>query len=109
MRGMICAVLLLAGCGVVADQRASDARLGLNSLELGMSRAQVVQIMGEPFKREAYNGVEFLFYRTERNPDGSWGGPRSETPVAIVGGKLDGWGRNYYDRVVRADVTVRQR
>jgi hypothetical protein len=48
--------------------------------------------------------LRLLMYRTKINPDDDL----SCTPVAIVDGKVAGWGRNYYDNVLNADITVRQ-
>lgn len=87
----------------------------LQKLEIGQSKSELLSIMGLADKREAYqldNGrvVEFLFYRT-----GGWSSQvamdqdNQFTPVALEGGKVRGWGRNFYDNVVRAavDVTIK--
>ncbi len=87
----------------------------LMRVQIGQSRKTMLAIMGTPTKREEYQlpnrqVIEFLFYRTEgwsryqqMDTDAQF------TPVAIRDGKVIGWGRNYYDRVVRAavDVTVK--
>jgi hypothetical protein len=87
----------------------------LMKAQIGQNREEFLETLGMPAKREAYQLgndriVEFLFYRT-----GGWG-PGSTvdtdaqfTPVAIENGKVTGWGRNFYDRVVTAavDVTIR--
>jgi hypothetical protein len=114
MRASIAAVgismgLLLAGCGAVVDganlYTSSTNRGGLNQLAVGMTKEEVIAIMGTPHKREAIGRHEFLLYRTETYGDGD----RSFTPVVIVDGRLTGWGRNFYDDVRRADLTIRQR
>lgn len=71
--------------------------------------------MGPPAKREAYQlpnnkVVEFLFYRTSGwSTDVATDTDAQFTPVAIENDKVHGWGRNYYDQVVRVavDVTVK--
>jgi SmpA / OmlA family len=70
----------------------------LTMVEVGMTRADVVAIMGEPRRQEVHGATEFLMY-----PSG-----RSETaaldfiPVATVDGRVTGIGRTLYDTVVRA-------
>lgn len=71
-----------------------------------MSKQQVLGIMGEPHAREAYKDIEFLIYRTDPSLEAR--GKNGEmTPIAIVGGRLDGWGRNYYDTAIRSRADVR--
>jgi hypothetical protein len=94
--------LATTGCGVLNAIQARSNNANLMKLEVGMSRNQVLQLMGQPDKREAYGNSEFLIYRTPSD---------FFTPIAIVDGKVVGWGRNYYDNAIRskieADVTVR--
>lgn len=121
---MICIFLLsFIGCpGSVAWQ---SSRLGsteseakrnndnMMQLEIGQTRQEVLEIMGTPAKREAYQlenerVIDFLFYRTSgwsmdcmRDTDYQF------TPLAFENDKLIGWGRNYYDNVVRSAVELR--
>ncbi len=98
----IFATLLLSGCGLIA---ADIKQSRINKLQVGMTRSEVIAAMGSPDKREAYGDTEFLIYRTEIE------GPEhlTLTPVAIVRGKVAGWGRNYYENAIKADVTVKTR
>jgi hypothetical protein len=84
----------------------------LMKVEIGQTKEELVTIMGQAEKREAYQlgegrVVEFLFYRTagwssreDRDRDDQF------TPVAVEDGKVRGWGRNYYENVVRAAVEI---
>ena len=74
-------------------------RSSLDKLQVGMSRQQAIDIMGEPHSREAYASDEYLFYMTENTGE--------MTPVAIVDGKVAGWGRNY--SFLRRELIVKQR
>jgi hypothetical protein len=65
--------------------------------KVGMSQNQVVAILGEPQRRETYEGTEFLIYPTD-----SGGGALNFMPIAIVGERVTGIGRNVYDNVVRS-------
>ena len=88
-------------------------RKNLNNLEVGMSKTQVLEIMGNPYRREAEGQYEWLLYQTEEY-DYAW---QSEsdylTPLLIKDDILVGWGKNLwttkeqkYD--VKIDQTVKQ-
>jgi hypothetical protein len=99
------------GCVEFVDgwQSASHTN-ALMKVQIGMSRDEVIALMGQPQKREAYGKTEFLIYRTDYRGIGE---RENFTPIAIADGRVVGWGRNYYDNTMRskvdADVTVRNR
>ncbi len=78
----------------------SKTRDKLLEIEIGMSKNEVITIMGRPYKREAYTisegaTMEFLIYLTEytysgRIPD------EDTTPICFLNGEVNGWGRNFY-------------
>lgn len=84
--------LLLGGCGhTVWDMDRN--RDNLNKLEIGMTKAQVIEIMGKPRMREATEETEWLLYwtgygTTDRN---------GLTPIAFRDSKVIGWGRNFWE------------
>jgi len=84
----------LSSCGVVKQVNSRDRANALNKLEVGMTKQQVLDFMGEPYGREVYGSQEFLIYDTNH-----WGNTEAErfTPICLVDGKVIGWGRNYYD------------
>jgi len=91
---------LLAGC--------AEWQYGVNSLntlrlQVGMSRDEVITTMGKPQIRESYGKTEFLIYRTDF-PASS--GTADFTPVAVVNGKVTGWGRDFYDETRKKRVQV---
>ena len=87
----------------------------LMNVQIGQSREELIQIMGPPTKREAYQlgnnkVIEFLLYRTAGWDNQHLGDTDAQfTPIAIENQKVVGWGRNYYDSVVRSavDVTIK--
>ena len=93
--------------GIVKNNNANMA-----ALTVGMTKAQALETMGPAAKMEVHKtksggGMEFLFYRTEAaKPDyllqGEWGNvtDRHWTPICIIDGKLEGWGRNFYDDTI---------
>jgi hypothetical protein len=114
--------LLFVGCpGSVAWQSqrigATEAEAKRNNenmmlLNIGQSKEEILGIMGAPAKREAYKldaerVVEFWFYRTSGWSMRDMGDMDYQfTPMAIEDDKLVGWGRNYYDTVVRSAVEL---
>lgn len=124
MRGIIfiISLLLLASCldpyGMEARIKRTEDEAKANNekimrLQIGQSKNEVLSIMGNPNKRESYKigerVIEFLFYRTTgwyiRDPlDADY----HFTPLAFENDKLTGWGRNYYDNVVRASIEIKK-
>ena len=109
-------VLLFTGCYEYATNRKN-----LNKLNIGMTKGQVLKIMGDPHRREAENNTEWLLYPTEdengwnefgvyhRRPDSQW-----LTPLFFEDGKLKGWGNNYWTTKerkfdVKIDQTIEQK
>ena len=109
---LMIAVVALVGCGATGatgiSRKVSLNNANMARLSIGMKKAEVLAIMGLAGRTEAYQSKtggggshhEFLFYRTEHvwPPDAS---PRQWTPLCIVDGKLEGWGRNFYDDTIR--------
>ena len=93
-------VTLLSGCAFTMPWDIERNRNNLMRLEAGMSKQQVIDVMGQPYNREAYtapdgNVLEFLIYLTKYTDSGSI--PDSDTtPVCFLNGKVTGWGRNFY-------------
>ena len=94
---MVC--IFLSGCYV------QNIRDNLNKLEVGMTKAQVLEIMGKPYRREAQGQNEWLLYVTAMyrgRPESYW-----LTPLLIEDGKLIGWGKNYWTtREQKYDVKI---
>ena len=77
-----------------------------------MTKAQVLEIMGSADGTETYETktggtLEYLIYQTKADQaihffsyvlDIKWG---SDTPMCIFDGKLNGWGRNFYEDTLK--------
>ncbi|HEG44134.1 MAG TPA: DUF3192 domain-containing protein [Phycisphaerales bacterium] len=89
---LICTLaVFLSGC--TEEQN----RKKLNRLEVGMTKAQVLEIMGEPYRREAESNSEWLLYKTETYNmllERHKSEEERTTPLLIQNGKLIGWGNN---------------
>jgi hypothetical protein len=89
------------------------ARANLNRLEVGMTKDQVLAIMGKPYSREVFpdeagRPVEILIYVTQYTESGAI--PDSDkTPVCLRDGKVVGWGRNFYERTQKQEITIKAR
>jgi len=89
-RSLICAALSLTA--VACANQISERANRVLDLQIGMSRDEVLATMGQPERREVHAGVEFLIYQTDTR-EGEW----NFTPVGLVGGRVTGWGRVYYE------------
>ena len=95
-RLMLClalpSILLAVGCSTQAATRGQ----ALTKLQIGMTKEEVLSIMGRPQRQETRGNAEVLFYTTA-----SPGGAQEDTmPITIIGGRLIGWGRLDYDSAV---------
>ena len=103
---LLVSVTLFIGC-------ADINRDNLNKLEVGMTKGQVLEIMGKPYRREAEGSREWLLYETKAQRGYLWTESDYLTPLLIEDGKLVGWGKNFwvtkeqkYD--VKIDQTIKQ-
>ncbi len=83
---------------------ANSNREKIAKLKIGMTQDEVSQLLGAPYKTEAYStggkGSIFLLYRTEGWNASTWP-PQQDadsqfTPLCFEDNKLVGWGRNFY-------------
>lgn len=86
----------------------------LLKLEMGMSKEQVLQVMGKPDLNEAYQSlygksVTIFFYYTQRKwSDGNT--TKDEcTPVVFEDGKLVGWGDEFYKNKMEVDINIKNK
>ena len=88
-------IFLMIGLFLVGCTEWDRNREHLNNIDTGMSKDQVLQIMGKPYRREAQGQTEWWLYRTEfKNYDSA----ESDyiTPLVFENNKLIGWGKNYW-------------
>ena len=112
---LILAAATLSGC--VSKTRWDISAIQKKMLEVqpGMSKARVIAILGTPNSREVIpdrdgQPIEFLQYQTRFTGDAVLFAPTDTdlTPFMFVNDRLIGWGRNYYDRTIRHEFTVRE-
>jgi hypothetical protein len=99
-------ICILVGCG--RCECGPIYRKELNLLEAGMTKAQVLEIMEQPYERAAYSNLEWLVYQTDSKFKHKKRGRGSElitkphnewlTPLLFRDGKLVGIDKNYWDK-----------
>lgn len=104
-------VLIASGCAT-PQMRMDKNNTSLLTLEMGMNKQEVMDVMGKPDLNEAYqslNGksmVIFFYYTQRKWSDGNT--TKDEcTPVVFENGKLVGWGSEFYETRRKIDITVR--
>lgn len=95
-----------AGSPVRTGWEAEKNRSNMLKLKIGMTTEQVLTLMGNPYKTESYQvegkTLEFCLYLTEgKNIYDHTLRDSNFTPLAFEDNILTGWGRNYYDNVLR--------
>ena len=111
---LLALAVLISGCASssVMPWGIEKARNNLMKLELGMSKQEVINVMGMPYNREAYSTsdgqLDFLIYLTKYTDSGSI--PDSDTtPICLLNGKVTGWGRNFYEKQKqRYEIEIKQ-
>jgi hypothetical protein len=102
----IISMLGCAGSPIRTGWEAEKNRSNMLKLKIGMSREQVLTLMGDPYKTESYHvegkSLEFWLYFTEgKNIYDRTLRDSNFTPLAFEDNTLTGWGRNYYDNALR--------
>ena len=76
----------------------------LDSVRAGMTRQEVLEIMGPPQRQEVYGSTEFLIYSSDGMNTTAL---LDFTPIALVDGRVTGTGHKLYDAVVQAHTRYR--
>ena len=80
---LVLSVALVAGC-------CSSGTASLKRVEIGMSKTQLLRVMGSPSAVAARGGVEYITY-TLKGDDSGFGRPT--VTFKIVGGAVESYGR----------------
>lgn len=65
----------------------------MNTVGVGMTKQQVIGVLGPPASTSATSGVEYLNYRFSETDDHAFQGITTPYFVRIVNGKVDAYGR----------------
>jgi len=113
---IILLIVLILACAA-AQTKDSINRDNLMKLDLGMTKDQVLEIMGKPDFTEAYQkfGVvtETLYYYTKKRRVDTYRRWPDEniqkdecTPVVFERGKLTGWGDDFLQRKPKVEFEI---
>jgi len=90
MRTLLLAlVFIVSGCAAIWPTNARK----INNVSLGMTKTEVIQVMGAPDSTSAKEGIEYLNYILLESPDGIIGYHQAYF-VRIIGGKVEAYGRS---------------
>ncbi len=96
---MLIVAVMAAGCSVNPFKTARVNVENSKKLRIGMTKSEVLTIMGRPAENEAFHRPDVWFYYFNMN----WGdGFVTEDecfPLVFEDGKLAGWGNAYYTRI----------
>jgi outer membrane protein assembly factor BamE (lipoprotein component of BamABCDE complex) len=84
---------LISSCGYFSS---SENRDNLKHLKVGMTKQEVLKVMGEPLTKEIYNKPNLWFYYTQPRWHDSVMTRDECTPLVFKNDKLAGWGEEYY-------------
>ncbi|OGV31020.1 MAG: hypothetical protein A2020_00090 [Lentisphaerae bacterium GWF2_45_14] len=73
-----------------------DTRAKLSNVRIGMTKQEVLDLMGEPLKNEKFNKPDIWFYYTNVRWGDSLTVREESTPVVFSEGRVVGWGNDYY-------------
>jgi outer membrane protein assembly factor BamE (lipoprotein component of BamABCDE complex) len=68
----------------------------MDKIRVGMTKAQILEIMGEPLRKEIYNTPDVWYYYTVSRWSDSISAREESTPVVFKNGVVIGWGVDYY-------------
>ena len=81
---MVVAAILTAGCATAHK---------MNSVSIGMTKQEVISVLGPPTSISAKEGVEYLNYRFSETGLAASYGITSPYFVRIINGKVESYGR----------------
>ena len=76
--------LMLIGCATSGK---------INAVQLDMTKAEVIAVMGEPVSVSAQGGAEYLNYKLSETDDDAYYGITSPYYVRLIDGKVESYGR----------------
>jgi len=86
MKVMIALFLVMALIGCASPGR-------LNSVQLGMTKDEVISVMGKPVSISAKDDTQYLTYKFSETGEDAYYGRKTRYFVRLVNGKVDSFGR----------------
>lgn len=93
------AAVIAVGCAPLNPFKAAQTNVeNSKKLRVGMTKAEVLAIMGDPVKNEAFHRPDIWFYYFNMNWGDGFVTEEECFPLVFENGKLAGWGNMYYTR-----------
>ncbi|MCP3967123.1 MAG: DUF3192 domain-containing protein [Lentisphaerae bacterium] len=89
----------MTGCAYFDVNEASRNIENSKKLRIGMTKAQVLKVMGEPLRDEIYNKPNVWYYYTQCLWHDCMKTQDECMPLIFKDGKLIGWGNKYLERM----------
>ncbi|MBU1299143.1 MAG: DUF3192 domain-containing protein [Bacteroidetes bacterium] len=124
-QALLVLIVILMGCASF-DAITAKNRVQLNQLKIGMTKSEVLSIMGtetintggepelvtNPYKIETFRGqsgktYETLFYYTDVKQRDGVISDDELTPIVFEDGNLIGWGNSFFSDIKRIEVRIR--
>lgn len=86
MKTLIVLILGLALTGCATSGK-------INAVSIGMTKGEVIKVMGKPVSVSAKGGTEYLNYKLSETDDDAFRGWTSSYYVRIINGQVDSYGR----------------
>ena len=81
---LVMLVILLAGCATAGK---------INGVQMGMTKEEVIKVMGPPASMSAKGGSEYMNYSLSETDDDAFRGWTKPYYVRLIDGKVDSYGR----------------
>lgn len=75
-----------------------DTRAKMSKIRLGMTKQEVLDLMGEPLKDEKFNKPNVWFYYTNVRWGDTLTAREESAPVVFKEGRVIGWGNDFYQK-----------
>ena len=95
---MLFAAAIAGGCSLNPFHIAKTNVENSKKLRVGMTKSEVLSVMGEPVKNETFNRPDIWFYYFNTNWLDGFVTEDECFPVVFKDGKVAGWGNAYYTR-----------
>ncbi len=95
---VVCLGVSLCGCGNTSYFAARRNMKNSANLRVGMNKAQVIEVMGEPVKDEEYCRPDVWFYYIDPQWYDGLTTQDECMPLVFKDDKLLGWGNEYYNK-----------
>lgn len=95
--GLVLVAILFSGCRIFPGYEEKNNLENSKQLRVGMTKAQVLAIMGEPLSEEAFSKPDLWFYYIQCIWSDGLITEGECLPLVFKEGKLIGWGNLFYN------------